>query len=648
MTGDNAELNRETSAPPSAQTDPADTRAAVQTQTGASMGEDRSGAPTERSAPVASAAPETRVSGTSVPAPTPAPDAVVPEIAVGGTTELPDTPTTPHPQQDKNSTLRVSARLVDVGVVALDRKGRPVTDLKPEDFEIYDNGRKQGVQFVNQAGRESATESGHVSYQPVISNRRAFVADAKLRTEGGNGNITILLIDAGNLAWTDLTYARKEMLRFLRALPANELVGLYVIKAHGFQVLEESTVDHPLLGSKLSLWMPSAHDLARAQAEEQHSRQEFEEVHNLTDLQSVDGSSNSAANAAKPVDPQLRGLGGNQGSEALLTLVGVAAHLAALPGHKSLVWVTSDKVLANWNDKTASSDEGSKRINGMILRVQETMNDAHVAVYPLDASHLETWTIGAGSQDRNIDLASSSADQPALNPQPGAITAEMQQETHPVQSAMEEMAEATGGHALAHSGDITAELNRVITEGRAAYLLGFTPDTPADDQYHRLIVKLAAQHSVTLRYRTGYQYAAEASMLKDRFRQAIWQPLDANEIAVSANPVAASTGATVKLKIATNDLALKQQGERWVDKLDIFLVQRDDEDLHAKVTGRTMSLALKSATYQSLLGTGISFDQFVEAKQETGSIRIVVVDENSSRMGSVTVTGALLRGADFW
>jgi hypothetical protein len=157
-------------------------------------------------------------------------------------------------------------------------------------------------------------------------------------------------------------------------------------------------------------------------------------------------------------------------------------------------------------------------------------------------------------------------------------------------------------------------------------------------------VKLASRHRVSLRYRTGYEYAKEPATLKERFQQTIWQPLDASQIAVSANPIAASQGTTLRLNIATNDLALKQQDERWVDKLDIFLIQKDDEGLHARVTGQTLRLMLNPATYANLQQKGIPFDQFIEKKQDTGSVRIVVVDENPGRMGSVTVPGTVLQG----
>jgi hypothetical protein len=53
---------------------------------------------------------------------------------------------------------------------------------------------------------------------------------------------------------------------------------------------------------------------------------------------------------------------------------------------------------------------------------------------------------------------------------------------------------------------------------------------------------------------------------------------------------------------------------------------------------------LKPATYAKLLQEGIPFDQYIEKKPDAGSMRIIVVDENSGRMGSVTIPAAALRG----
>ncbi len=85
-----------------------------------------------------------------------------------------------------------------------------------------------------------------------------------------------------------------------------------------------------------------------------------------------------------------------------------------------------------------------------------------------------------------------------------------------------------------------------------------------------------------MRYRTGYLYSKEPSTLKDRLAQAVWQPQDENEISVSAHWERASQGSAISLNIAGSDIGLLQEGDIWTDKLDIFLVQRDDTGTRAQ------------------------------------------------------------------
>jgi len=143
--------------------------------------------------------------------------------------------------------------------------------------------------------------------------------------------------------------------------------------------------------------------------------------------------------------------------------------------------------------------------------VQEALNDAHVSIYPLDASQLEAGSIGADLGNRNVtalgqtERSAVEADQGSgLNP--GRITAQLQEDVHPIQGIFREVSEATGGRTLRRSSDLAAELNGVVADGRAAYILSFTPDTQADGTYHQVVVKLTSRNNVKLRYRTSYFY----------------------------------------------------------------------------------------------------------------------------------------------
>ena len=68
-------------------------------------------------------------------------------------------------------------------------------------------------------------------------------------------------------------------------------------------------------------------------------------------------------------------------------------------------------------------------------------------------------------------------------------------------------------------------------------------------------------------------------------------------------------------------------------------MQRDDAGMHAELEGQTLGLTLTQATYDKLLTEGVPFEHAVTLKPGTGSLRVLVVDENSGRMGSVTLPG---------
>ena len=601
----------------------------------------------------------------SGPPPPPAPPAN-PEFALSAASDVPNQPAAAPEPRGSAVTLKVTSRLVDVGVIVYDKKGHPVKDLKPDDFEVFDNGRKQEIRFFSQFSSDTqppVAAAAAPAGSPTYSNRAEDPADAG--PSHADAVTSVLLIDESHIAWADLSNARQQAINFLSATQPGERIGLYSMTERGFKVLKEVTSDHGALIARLKSWMPSAQSISFAQEEESRNRQQINEVHNVADLNSVNGNRTEVPDADQPVDPQLLTMGDNPGRAALIILTAVARHLAALPGHKSLIWFSSDNVFADWRDQAVGIDKSPKPLDRFALSAQEAMNDAHAAVYPFDVSQLEAGGVSADIQHRNVELTQAAQDAAALaaagaaaggktasSPAgdtgrdliPGRVSAQMSQDLHPFQGPIREVAQATGGRTIRRSGDMAAQLASIVTEGHTSYLMSFHPDTNADNQYHILTVKLVGKHGLTARYRSGYFYARDPSTLHDRFQQAVWRPVDANEVAITADVDRTSDGAEVRINVATGDLGMQEQAGRWIDRLDIFFVQRDDSGTRAQVEGQALGLRLKPETYQSLLPAGIPYEHVVRLKPGTASVRVVVVDENSGRMGSVTIPAEDLGG----
>src|SRR5438067_179379 len=54
-------------------------------------------------------------------------------------------------------TFRGGVDLVNLGVTVLDKKGSFITDLKPDEFEVFEDGKKQQVRYFTSG---AATDAG--------------------------------------------------------------------------------------------------------------------------------------------------------------------------------------------------------------------------------------------------------------------------------------------------------------------------------------------------------------------------------------------------------------------------------------------------------------------------------------------------------
>src|SRR5256885_7785346 len=100
------------------------------------------------------------------PQATPAAQATRPAAAAQQPTPAAQKPT-PTPQEESDEdVVRITSNLVQFDAVVTDKQGHPVTDLRPEDFEVYANGRKQEVTNFSFITAEARTPSAQPAPRP--------------------------------------------------------------------------------------------------------------------------------------------------------------------------------------------------------------------------------------------------------------------------------------------------------------------------------------------------------------------------------------------------------------------------------------------------------------------------------------------------
>jgi VWFA-related protein len=586
-----------------------------------------------------------------------APGAAADTAMVSALPEMRAVPAPAFPQfhvAEDPGTLKAMTRLVDVGIGIYDKHGHALRDIKPEDLQILDNGRPQKVAFFvvpeppasvapGAAVAAPADQTGHfsnrgdVAREPGSTGATAGVASV--------ANTTVLLIDQENLSFADFTAAKVQMLEFLKKLAAGERVALYTMDQFGFHVLTEVTTDHAGLTARLQKYQPSIQAIAHAQEAEARNRQSIDWVRTPNDLAFVNGNQDVMGGDTLP-DPQLRNFGGQPGREAFRVLIAVARHLAAVPGRKALIWVTSDNALADWQDQSVGSEKNNAvDLRSYVLLAANLMNDAHVSVYPLDASQLEGGGIDASLENRNVEVRPGAVPPNMTMPRnmtAGRSTAQMHADLHAIAGEYRDLAQDTGGRALRRASDMVGNLKGIYEDGHAIYQVSFTPDTTPDNKYHKISVELPGRKGVVIHSRTGYLYSTEDADPRSHFEAVAWQPEDSPEISLTADagpsPADGPGICRLRVKIRLRDLVLNPKDGRDTDKVDVYLLQRDEYNGQAHSSGETLDLALKPETREKMQTSGFSYERAFRLDGKTGSVRLIVVDENSGKIGSLTIS----------
>ncbi len=148
-----------------------------------------------------------------------------------------------------------STQLLQVRVITEDKDGKPVTDLRREEFQLLDNGSPQDLRlFLNESERPD------VALPPLPPG--TFTNRTKSRPDGHSGYSVIVLdtlftlLADENQGGSGTIWAIQKAVKALHSLPPGENVAIY---ATGYKlwVVREFAQDRESLELKLRKWKPA-------------------------------------------------------------------------------------------------------------------------------------------------------------------------------------------------------------------------------------------------------------------------------------------------------------------------------------------------------------------------------------------------------
>lgn len=439
------------------------------------------------------------------------------------------------------------AQLVVVDAFVTDKKGRPVSNLVAEDFDLLDDHK--GVQIVGfepprigvsgEAGETKAAPGAGIERRTSTPDAEVMVIfiDRKLLSPGGR----MRAIQQGQALASEHLKAGGRVVVVAEDEPLRPLTSLTHDPAEVQKALDRI--------GKLAIQSPGA----------DHERMVLSQFESIIEMQGCIGGLPQLINVVRDY-ARWRAI---EAQEARDRLNGLADALVGLPGRKALVYVSEGLEqrpgIHLFEQITSICPEVMTREFSQIYAAMQEIetspvlkeasaraNAARVTFYPIDARGLMSATamdISRGNR-RFIPTAKNDFIRDAN-----------------LVNSYQLLAEETGGFPMIRGLSPAVATKRLQAEAAGHYVLAFTPSRDPDGKAHDITLRLKKERrGFRIRHRMSYLHAEPALQRGQRALSALMFGLEENglratlDIQRTSPPTEGGTSATVKISLPLDSL----------------------------------------------------------------------------------------------
>lgn len=527
---------------------------------------------------------------------------------------------TPKPEED---VVRISTTLIQLDVTVTDKKGNPITDLKPEEVEIYENGKRQ--------------EISNFTFIPYVKT-----AVPKLKTKPDPNSPPIpsilkpnevkrtiaLIVDDLSLSFGSVYFTREAMKRFVdEQMQEGDLVAI-IRSGAGIGALQQFTSNKQQLHAAIEKirWNPLGTGGISAFAPIEAG------------LQSEAPASTDDAPQQQDAQRELDNLRESIFSSGTLGAVNyVIRGMRELPGRKS-VMLFSDGFKLIVTD--GSGFNGTSRSLDAMKALVDLANRSSVVIYAIDPRGLQT--IGLSAEDNTTDMTSDQIE--------GVLSAR-RKELWDTQEGLQVLARETGGLSFVNSNDINYGLQRMLDD-QSYYLVGYQPDSdvfdPKKRKFNKLSIKVNRKDAV-VRYRSGFfgisdeeRATVPSTSPRDQILKALLSPFGVNDISLRLNALFENTpkGSFVKTLLHIDARSLKYaQDKNGVRKavFDVVAMSFGENGQPVNQIAKEFTLTVNSTDEKDIPERGMVYYFAFPVKSPGGyQYRVALRDAQSGAIGSAS------------
>ena len=394
------------------------------------------------------------------------------------------------PGKSEPSVFKANARIVVLDVVITGRNHHPVTGLHKQDFLVTEDGKPQTITYFEEhTGAQPDNSLAPLNLPPNVFTNIP-------RIKPGDA-VTVLLLDSLNTPLAEQSHVRSQVLKYLKKPQPGGRMAIFTLGSQ-LRLAQGFTDDPALLTAAINNRKNGAANSPLLQSNAERGADQ--------------GVVAALAEQSPEMAAAMRQFLSDQNStrsdvRVRLTLQAfqqLAHYLAGIPGRKNLVWFSGGFPVSLLPNSGVPNSFGVQRDDQQEVRETDALlASAQIAIYPVAAEGLATDAqFSAGAEARLTTRSQLTAPQAQAQQRNGN------------QSAMQEIANDTGGAAFYNTNGLSNALERVADHGSYFYTLTYTSTNPATDgRFRKIQIERANAAGYQLAYRRGY-YADDAKSVK--------------------------------------------------------------------------------------------------------------------------------------
>jgi VWFA-related protein len=407
--------------------------------------------------------------------------AIAASLGIAIYAQQPQTPSAAGPA------VRATAEEVLLDVVVRDKKGHRVDNLKPEDFQIFDNGEpKKITSFRLVQGGEAIGTSGTRSTRTQLDPLRQ-IRLVTMIFRCSDNNSRRLAHDAA----TGLLNGE---------LPQNVYIAVMTIDFK-LEVLQAFTNDTALIRQAIDRATRS--DVTDFAKETEWVRRKLEEMLGPNANSGIPPATNPALKIMDQMmlETILKEQSNDIMQESRATiyaLLDAVKEQYRLPGRKTVLYFSGGFVK-------------QQELDYPFTQILSIANRSNVSFYTVDAHGLMTTSTNQPAID-TLNRAARTAQGQAMNPgnqwttpdEMHVIDTSIESTRANPQTALEELAESTGGVLIANTNDLQSPLHKLAEDIQTYYEISYNPEIKTyDGSFRKITIKLASS-DLRVQSRSGY------------------------------------------------------------------------------------------------------------------------------------------------